>query len=51
VTSSTGGMTSSPQIMIEKSDQQRQPNIFVLQALLKKLHRGKEAPQPPCKIG
>jgi len=35
-------MTSSPQIMIEKnleSDQQRQPNIFVLQALLKKLHR------------
>jgi len=43
VTSSTGGMTSSPHIKIKKnleSDQQCQPNIFVLQALLKKLHGG-----------
>jgi len=36
-------MTSSPQFMIKKklgSYLQCQPNIFVLQALLKKLHRG-----------
>jgi len=36
-------MTSSSQFEIKKnlgSDQKRQPNIFVLQALLEKLHRG-----------
>jgi len=53
VTSSTGGMMSSLQIMIEKkleSDQQRQPNIFVLQAFLKKLHGGEANRPPPPRV-
>jgi len=30
-----------------ESDQQHQPNIFVLQALLKKLHKGENSPHSP----
>jgi len=51
-------MMSSPQFVIKKnlgSDQQRQPNIFVLQALLEKLHRrgrgGGQIGSSRCKIG
>jgi len=43
-------MTSSLRFVIKIfwSDQQRQPNIFVLQALLKKLPEGGgESPPPP----
>jgi len=39
--------------MIEKkleSDQQRQPNIFLLQALLKKLHREGANALPPSGV-
>jgi len=43
-------MTFLPQFINKKNlglDQQRQPNIFVLQAVLKKLHRGNKQLLPP----
>jgi len=46
-------MTTPPRFVIKKNsglDQQRQPNIFVLQPLFKKLH-GEWQIGPPCTIG